>query len=108
MRSTFIQQRKVGGRQKRFCAAPLKNEGISEIWEVISDYFETVKTNGYFQHKRKEQNKFWLMQTIESRLKSEFYANPIVKKELEKQLKALDENLTTPFEAAEKLLTLYK
>jgi LAO/AO transport system kinase len=46
------------------------------------------------------------MQTIESRLKSEFYANPSVKIELEKQLKALDENRTTPFEAAEKLLNL--
>ena len=91
---------------KTLLCSAIKNEGIAEIWEVVSDYFETVKGNGYFQHKRKEQNKFWLMQTIESRLKSEFYANPLVKKELEKQLKALDENLTTPFEAAETLLNL--
>lgn len=73
------------------------------FWEVVSNYFETVIGNGHFQHKRKEQNKFWSMQTIES-LKSEFYANPSVKKELEKQLKALDETRATPFEAAEKLL----
>lgn len=46
------------------------------------------------------------MQTIESRLKSEFYANPSVKVELKIQLQALDENRTTPFEAAEKLLKL--
>lgn len=46
------------------------------------------------------------MQTIESRLKSEFYANPSVKIELEIQLKAIDENRTTPFEAAEKLLSM--
>ncbi len=93
---------------KTLLCSALKNEGISEIWEVISTYFETVKTNGYFQHKRKEQNKFWLLQTIESRLKSDFYANPSIKKELQKQLKALDENRTTPFEAAEKLLLLKK
>ncbi|MEH6764473.1 MAG: methylmalonyl Co-A mutase-associated GTPase MeaB [Aequorivita antarctica] len=91
---------------KTLLCSALKNEGIPEIWEVVSNYFETVKNNGYFQHKRKEQNKFWLMQTVESRLKSEFYANPSIKKELEKQLKALDENRTTPFEAAEKLLNL--
>ena len=91
---------------KTLLCSALKYEGIQEIWEVISIYFEKVKTNEYFQHKRKEQNKFWLMQTIESRLKSEFYANPSIKIELEKQLKALDENLTTPFEAAEKLLNL--
>ena len=91
---------------KTLLASAIKNEGIAEVWEVISNYFKAVKTNGYFQDKRKEQNKFWLMQTIESRLKSEFYAKPSIKKELEKQLKALDENKTTPFEAAEKLLKL--
>jgi LAO/AO transport system kinase len=91
---------------KTLLCSAIKNEGISEIWEVISNYFDTVKSNGYFQYKRKEQNKFWLLQTIESRLKSEFYANTSVKKELENQLKALDENKTTPFEAAEKLLSI--
>ncbi len=95
-----------GWSPKTLLCSAIKNEGISEIWEVISNYFETVKSNGYFQHKRKEQNKFWLLQTIESRLKSEFYANASIKKELEKQLKALDENKTTPFEAAEKLLSM--
>jgi LAO/AO transport system kinase len=95
-----------GWAPKTLLCSAIKNEGISEIWDVISNYFETVKSNGYFQHKRKEQNKFWLLQTIESRLKSEFYANTSVKKELEKQLKTLDENKTTPFEAAEKLLSI--
>src|SRR5690606_20972131 len=91
---------------KTLLCSAVKNEGVAEIWEVISKYFDMVKNNGYFQQKRKEQNKFWLLQTIESRLKSEFYANPVVKKELEKQLKAMDENKTTPFVAAEKLLKL--
>ena len=95
-----------GWAPKTLLSSAIKNEGIAEIWELVSDYFKTVKSNGYFQQKRKEQNKFWLMQTIESRLKSEFYENPSVKIELEKQLKALDENRTTPFEAAEKLLSM--
>lgn len=95
-----------GWAPKTLLASGLNNEGMKEIWEVILQYFETVKANDYFQRKRKEQNKFWLMQTIESRLKSEFYANPSVKIELEIQLKAIDENRTTPFEAAEKLLSM--
>lgn len=99
-------EKESGWAPKTLMCSALKNEGIAEIWEVVSAYFETVRANGYFDHKRKEQNKFWLMQTIESRLKSEFYANPAVKLELEKQLIALDENRTTPFEAAEALLNL--
>lgn len=95
-----------GWSPKTLLCSALQNEGIREIWDVVLQYLETVKANGYFQRKRKEQNRFWLMQTIESQLKSEFYANPSVKKELEKQLKAMDENKTTPFEAAEKLLSI--
>ncbi len=99
-------KKESGWEPKTLLCSALQNEGISEIWEVISKYFEIVKSNNYFQRKRKEQNKFWLMQTIESQLKSEFYSNPSVKIELEKQLKAIDENKTTPFEAAEKLLSI--
>lgn len=98
--------RKSGWSPKTLLCSALKNEGIKEIWEVVLEYFETAKANDYFQKKRKEQNKFWLMQTIESRLKSEFYSDSAVKKELEIQLKAMDENKTTPFEAAAKLLAI--
>ena len=95
-----------GWTPKTLLSSALNNEGIEEIWEVVSNYFEKTQENGYFQHKRKEQNKFWLMQTIESRLKSDFYARASIKIELEKQLIAIDANRTTPFEAAEKLLNL--
>ncbi|MDN3724676.1 methylmalonyl Co-A mutase-associated GTPase MeaB [Aequorivita sp. SDUM287046] len=99
-------EKESGWAPKTLLCSALKNDGIAEIWDVISKYFESVKANGYFQHKRRNQNKFWLMQTVDSRLKMDFYENPSVKKELELQLKALDENKTTPFEAAEKLLKL--
>ncbi|MBT0608651.1 methylmalonyl Co-A mutase-associated GTPase MeaB [Aequorivita echinoideorum] len=91
---------------KTLLASALKNEGIVEIWDTIANYFELTKKNGFFEKKRKEQDKFWLMQTIEGRLKSDFYSNASVKKEMEIQLKLLHENKTTPFEAAEKLLKL--
>ncbi len=87
------------------CSA-LKNEGVSEIWDLISEYISLTKKNGFFQQKRKDQNKFWLLQTIEYRLKSNFYNNPKVQIELKKQLQMLSENKTTPFEAAHILLQL--
>ncbi len=93
-----------GFTAKTLLCSALKNEGIEEVWNLIEDYILETKENGYFSFKRKEQNKFWLMQTIESQLKSDFYSNLSVKKELKKQLKALENNATTPFEAAEKIL----
>ncbi|HKK11407.1 MAG TPA: hypothetical protein VJ945_01145, partial [Flavobacteriaceae bacterium] len=87
------------------CSA-LNNEGILEIWELIEDYLKLTKANGYFEANRKEQNKFWLLQTIEDRLKSNFFNTPKIKKELDIQLKRIEEGKTTPFVAAELLLKL--
>ncbi len=89
---------------KTLMCSAIKNEGILEIWEMISEYMNLNKDNGYFEKNRKEQNKFWLLQTIESTLKSDFYNLPNVKLELKKQFELLDDNKTTPFEAAELLL----
>lgn len=89
------------------CSAT-KNEGIDTIWAIISEYFSETLDNGYFQKKRRQQNKFWLIQTIEEQLKSDFFGNPSVAKELENQLKHLDAGKTTPFEAAAILLNYRK
>lgn len=87
------------------CSA-ITNDGMKEVLKVIENYFEITKENGFFQKRRREQNKFWLLQTIENRLKSDFFSQARVKKELERQLTLLDENQTTPFEAADTLLKL--
>jgi len=87
------------------CSA-LKNEGIEKVHQLILEYKLETKASGYFNTKRSEQNKFWLLQTIEERLKSDFYNNPSIKKELKKQLNLIEENKTTPFEAAEVLMNI--
>ena len=87
------------------CSA-LKNEGIERIWTDIEAYFNLTKSNLYFNKKRSEQNKFWLIQTIEDHLKSNFFNNKEIKIALEKQLLLIEENKTTPFAAADYLLNL--
>jgi LAO/AO transport system kinase len=89
------------------CSA-LKNEGIDAIWTLILEYIDITKKNNYFNKKRNEQNKFWLIQTIEDQLKSEFFNKPEVKKELANQLQLIEANETTPFVAADYLLNLNK
>ncbi|WP_299123613.1 methylmalonyl Co-A mutase-associated GTPase MeaB [uncultured Winogradskyella sp.] len=87
------------------CSA-LKQEGISEVWEMIKDYESTTKANHYFETNRNNQNKFWLLQTIEERLKSNFYNSAKVKDELKSQIDLVEAGKTTPFAAAEYLLSL--
>ncbi len=87
------------------CSA-LQQEGIKELWNMIELYLEHTTTNHYFDHNRKEQSKFWLLQTIEDRLKSDFFNQSKIKEALKLQLQLIEDGKTTPFVAAEYLLKL--
>lgn len=87
------------------CSA-LEETGITEVWEMILKYKTLVDKNNYFEINRHNQNKFWLLQTINEHLKSRFYKDPTIKKALEEQLHAIENNETTPFAAAKLLLKL--
>lgn len=83
------------------------NKGIDTVWEIIEQYVKQTKSNEFFDKKRNEQNQFWLLETINQRLKDDFYTNPKIKTALEKELDNINAQKTSPFEAAEKLLKLY-
>ena len=88
------------------CSA-LKKEGVSELIDMIDSYVSETKATGYFESHRLEQQKFWLLQTIEERLKSDFYSKSAIKKPLKDQLSLIEEGKTTAFAAAEYLLGLH-
>lgn len=106
-RALHLYPKKISEWQPKvtLCSA-LNNEGISEIWTMIVSYIESTKKNAYFEIRRHEQNKFWLIQTIEDRLKSEFFNRPDIKNALKEQLQLIESNKITPFAAAEILLGL--
>lgn len=88
------------------CSAYMKT-GISEIWNTIDEYFALVKNSGYFQHRRNEQSKFWMYETINENLRNSFYQNEQLKgltSEFEE--KVLREEISS-FVAAKKLLDFY-
>ena len=87
------------------CSA-LKQEGISEVWDMIANYKSVTSSNNYFEVNRNNQNKFWLLQTIEERLKSNFYNSDKIKTELQSQIDLVQAGKVTPFVAAEYLLSL--
>ena len=89
-------------------ASALKNTGIKESWELITSYIKENRESGYFETHRNEQNKYWLLQTIDDKLKSQFYNHPKIKTALKQQFDAITANKVSPFEAAHSLLNLAK
>ena len=91
---------------KVLTASALQNLGIQKIDTMITDYISLTKENKYFDIKRNEQNKYWLLSTINQQLKDRFYQNSKVKNALTQEIKDLENGKTTPFNAAKRLLEL--
>ncbi len=91
----------------RSCSA-LENTGIKEVWEVIAEYLEEATDSGYLLEKRRRQNKYWLLQTIEERLKTDFFNHSEIKQQLTLVTEKVMRNETSPFRAAEELLQHWK
>ena len=85
------------------CSA-IEKTGIKEIWDILLDYATKTKSNGYWKKHRDEQNKYWLLQTIQDRLQSDFFGAEGIDEKLNALVKEMAENRITPFEAANLLL----
>jgi LAO/AO transport system kinase len=88
------------------CSA-ITHEGIPDVWETIQKFLELTKGNNYFFEKRKEQNQYWMLETINEQLKTNFYSNPEIQKSLDSTKKAVQNDEISPFAAAQKLLKKY-
>jgi LAO/AO transport system kinase len=88
------------------CSA-ITGDGIDAVWQTISDYLELVKSNNYFEQKRKEQNQYWMLETINEQLKNNFYTHPEIIALLDQNKKAVANDELSPFAAAQLLLSKY-
>ncbi|MFV7234679.1 MULTISPECIES: methylmalonyl Co-A mutase-associated GTPase MeaB [Flavobacterium] len=88
------------------CSA-ITHEGISDVWKTIEQFLELTKENNYFFEKRKEQNQYWMLETINEQLKLNFYNHPQIHQLLDSTKKAVQNDETSPFAAAKLLLEKY-
>lgn len=88
------------------CSA-ITHDGINAVWETISEFIVLTKSNNYFFEKRKEQNQYWMLETINEQLKNNFYNHPKIKTLLESTKKAVQNDVVSPFAAAQILLNEY-
>lgn len=80
---------------------------INEVWDMIDRYFDYVKANGYFERKRNEQARYWMIETIDEQLRNNFYTTPEISALLEqKELRVLN-NEQSSFTAAKDVLDFY-
>lgn len=93
---------------KTITCSAIENVGISDALTLIEVYITQMQQMGHFNTKRNQQQRFWMLQTIESTLKDDFYKDPRVKEVLAKYIAAITDHSSSPFQAAEALLSIHK
>lgn len=88
------------------CSA-IENSGIAEVWEMIRNFVDFTKSNGYFASKRNSQSKYWMYESINEYLKTNFYQNDKIKSQLVQAENDVLNNKISSFIAAKNLLDSY-
>lgn len=81
--------------------------GIKEIWEMVDEYISFTKTNNFFFHKRNEQAKYWMYESINDTLRNTFYRNPTVENMLSQTEKQVLNNEISSFIAAKRMIEAF-
>ena len=103
----FFPKPDSGWMPKVMCYSGFYGKNIKDIWDMIYEYIDFVKKNGYFDYRRNEQSKYWMYETINEHLRNSFYHNPYISSQLEKAENAVLEGQQTSFVAAKLLLDRY-
>ena len=74
---------------------------------MVYEYYHFVQANGYFEHRRNEQAKYWMYETINEQLRDSFYNNRQIAEQLVREERQVLQGASTSFAAARRLLESY-
>src|SRR5690554_218858 len=92
---------------KTLVASAYENYNIDKAFDIVESYVNHTKINGTFLQKRKEQDKYWLHETIAETLMSNFYSAERLTKAIAEVEDDVVEGRISSFEGAEKLMKIY-
>ena len=96
-----------GWRPKVYTCSAVAGTGLEEVWKGVEEFLDHIHANGYFQHNRTRQNKYWMYETINEALRGSFYRDPAVEARIGEYEKRVLEDRISSFVAAKELLELY-
>jgi len=87
------------------CSA-MKNEGVAEVWNTISEYKRVSIESQAFEQKRAQQNSEWMNKLIHEMLEMRLKQNPDIQNLLPALKVAVVNQETTPYNAAKQIVDL--
>lgn len=88
------------------CSA-LSQEGVVQIWEMITSYHQQMQGSNYFHRHRQLQSLQWMYETIKQNLEDQFYNNPHIQAQLPVIEQEVKNGKIPALTAAMQLLSLF-
>ncbi len=96
-----------GWKPRVYTASSVAKTGLEEVWKGVEEYLDHIQANGYMQHNRNRQNKYWMYETIDQTLRHSFYHNAAIEPLIAQyEQRVLDDKISS-FIAAKELLEKY-
>lgn len=98
----LLRSNEVWNPEVLSCSA-INNQGIDDVWSLITRYVEKTQASGAFAKRRAEQNLAWMKKLVFEVIEQRMQGNQQLK-QLRKQMEqAVVEGTVTPFAAATKI-----
>ena len=89
------------------CCSSIDHTGVQDVWKNVEEYIAFTKKNGYFEHQRTEQSKYWMYETINAALLNGFYQDEEMERLTRQAEQQVLNNEISSFIAANNLLDAY-
>ncbi|MCR4817495.1 MAG: methylmalonyl Co-A mutase-associated GTPase MeaB [Fretibacterium sp.] len=103
----YLRPSTEGWVSHAYTCSSVTNDGVPEIWDVITSFMETVKVSGAYAERRRQQSLSWVRSMVEDHLLRSFYENPSVKDRIPEVEGLVARGELAATQAALELLTLY-
>lgn len=107
MASKYIAPATRGWNTKVNICSAITGEGISGLWDSITEFKTLTTDNGAFEERRKNQMLEWTFTIINEYIKDSFYNNKVLQKEIVNYREKILAGKILPTTAAEDLIKLY-
>lgn len=86
----------------------LERQGIDEVWQMIIEFESKLKEGGFWEARRKEQLRNWMVESIHQGLLQDFHANEAVQSEYSDLERDVVLGKFSPFQAAKRLVHIFR
>ena len=96
-----------GWKPYALTCSSVEGNGIQEVWNMVEDYVKFARENGYLDHLRTQQAKYWMYETINQNLLDSFYKSDTMEQMIARTEQRVLNNEISSFTAAYELLKQY-